>query len=345
MKRFSIALLSVALVLMFAASALADHPVNICDSPRITRKVDSGLFLIDQSGSMMMTHAAYDLPKLELAKTAAGRVNDAIPDLGYAIGANTFAAFAKLVDVAPYGLTQKGLIGKAIGGVKSNQAIFGRFTPMGQDLASAAQTVKGMPGKAAVILVTDGESNMGPNPIDQAKALYAAAPNAIIHIISVADSKEGAANLAAIKALNANSVLYNATDIANNQALADKFVQDVFYNCPPELVLKSVQFELGSAAITPASAAILNEAAKLLKDYEGSFKVVGNTCSLGSDASNQTLSERRAASVKNYLVNRGISANRLTPVGLGESQPKYDNSTDQGRRMNRRVDFVNNKTK
>jgi OOP family OmpA-OmpF porin len=66
--------------------------------------------------------------------------------------------------------------------------------------------------------------------------------------------------------------------------------------------------------------------------------VVGHTDSIGTDGYNQKLSERRAATVKSYLGEKGIPAAKLTAKGMGESQPVADNKTRDGRQLNRRVE-------
>ena len=70
-----------------------------------------------------------------------------------------------------------------------------------------------------------------------------------------------------------------------------------------------------------------------------SIKVIGHTDSKGSDAYNQALSERRASSVASYLLSQGLSPNKLTSEGRGESEPVADNATDEGRAKNRRVEL------
>ena len=65
----------------------------------------------------------------------------------------------------------------------------------------------------------------------------------------------------------------------------------------------------------------------------------GHTDSVGSDAYNQRLSERRAAAVKDYLVSKGVAASKITTIGKGESQPVATNKTSEGRQKNRRVDI------
>jgi len=70
-----------------------------------------------------------------------------------------------------------------------------------------------------------------------------------------------------------------------------------------------------------------------------SIRVVGHTDSVGTDAYNQRLSERRANSVVEYLLTQGLAPGKLTSEGKGESEPVADNSTDEGRAQNRRVEL------
>ena len=69
-------------------------------------------------------------------------------------------------------------------------------------------------------------------------------------------------------------------------------------------------------------------------------QVSGHTDAIGSAASNQRLSERRAGSVVSYLRDRGIEAGRMRSVGYGESRPVAGNDTDKGRSRNRRIEFT-----
>ena len=66
----------------------------------------------------------------------------------------------------------------------------------------------------------------------------------------------------------------------------------------------------------------------------------GHTDSTGSESYNQSLSERRATSVMNYLADRGVDSGRMTARGYGEGHPITDNDTEDGRRRNRRVDLL-----
>ena len=110
-----------------------------------------------------------------------------------------------------------------------------------------------------------------------------------------------------------------------------KIVQDVFDN---------LEFDTGKYTIRASSFSSLNKLASLLISKPNyNLKISGHTDNVGSDKANLTLSKNRANAVKNYLVKRGASKNRVEAFGYGESQPIADNSTNEGRQQNRRVEF------
>jgi outer membrane protein OmpA-like peptidoglycan-associated protein len=106
-------------------------------------------------------------------------------------------------------------------------------------------------------------------------------------------------------------------------------------------ILEKVQFETGKAVIKPESFGLLNEvAATIITNPDlGRVEVSGHTDSRGGEDFNQKLSERRAESVRTYLVEQGVSEQRLLAVGYGETKPIDTNKTVEGREANRRVEF------
>ena len=113
--------------------------------------------------------------------------------------------------------------------------------------------------------------------------------------------------------------------------------------CEVEVVieLQGVHFDFDKASLKAESFAILDAAVSTLSTHgKIAVEVAGHTDSKGSESYNQGLSERRAAVVKDYLVNKGISADRLTSNGYGESNPVADNATEGGRAKNRRTELV-----
>ncbi len=102
----------------------------------------------------------------------------------------------------------------------------------------------------------------------------------------------------------------------------------------------NVTFAVDSSAIQPNFQETLGSVANTLSQYEKSYvDIFGHTDSTGSDAYNQSLSERRANSVSNFLSNSGVQSARLATQGFGESQPVATNSTEEGRAANRRVEI------
>lgn len=105
--------------------------------------------------------------------------------------------------------------------------------------------------------------------------------------------------------------------------------------------LEGVNFATNSAQLNSVAITRLEQAVDLLSANPSmTVRVVGYTDSRGAASYNQQLSQRRAESVVNHLVSRGISRNRMDPVGRGEDSPIASNDTAQGRAQNRRVEFV-----
>ncbi len=105
-------------------------------------------------------------------------------------------------------------------------------------------------------------------------------------------------------------------------------------------VLRGVKFEFDSAILTPEAKAILDRVSETLRAYPNiKVELGGHTDSIGSASYNLGLSERRSIAVKDYLGSKRIPADRMIPVGYGVSRPIADNSTEEGREENRRVEL------
>lgn len=99
-------------------------------------------------------------------------------------------------------------------------------------------------------------------------------------------------------------------------------------------------FEVDSADIKGGFHSTLDKIADVLKRYgKTRLNIVGHTDNSGSDSHNMALSQRRSAAVQSYLLERGVIPERLTATGMGESSPRAANSTEEGRRLNRRVEI------
>lgn len=107
-------------------------------------------------------------------------------------------------------------------------------------------------------------------------------------------------------------------------------------------ILDAVQFEHGSAKVTQESHSLLDQVALMIKAHPqlGKVRIEGHTDDTGPEDVNQRLSEQRANSVRQYLINKGVSPKRLSAKGYGESKPLDDSTSDAARAKNRRVQFV-----
>jgi len=105
--------------------------------------------------------------------------------------------------------------------------------------------------------------------------------------------------------------------------------------------LDGTNFDFNKSTLRPDAIAKLDHAAQVMNDNPSiKVNVEGHTDSVGSDAYNQGLSERRAKAAVDYLVSKGVDSSRLIPTGYGESRPVATNDTDEGRAQNRRVDLI-----
>jgi OOP family OmpA-OmpF porin len=344
--KLSLTAMTVALVLCLALPLAA--------SAEMVKKVDNFIVFMDQSGSMAYAKAAAGNQKFDQAVDAVSRFDQAAPELGYSSAVALFAPFKAVTSPTPY---KTGSLGSAAAGVVPP---FNQMTPMGDGLTDVGSVVGKMSGKTALILYTDGRSNKGSDPVAAAKALYdKSGSNLCIHVVSYADKPEGQQTIDAIRALSGCSVVADAKSLASDAAMA-KFAKDVLYDevqpkpvakpapkpkpapvvVAKEVITFNLLFGFDKSAITDEMVPVLEQAKMILEEDSGvDFVLSGHTCWIGTEEYNQGLSERRAISVKNWLVSNGISATRLKAVGYGETRAKYDNNTKDGRKLNRRVEL------
>ncbi|MBR2167702.1 MAG: OmpA family protein [Paludibacteraceae bacterium] len=183
------------------------------------------------------------------------------------------------------------------------------------------------------------------------------------------ETKEPIEATARITALNDTAVLYAAqsaddgfietpltegTYVAHMNAVGYmpkddtlRFVQDTFdiYMQPIKegikVKIENLFFATNKTYILPQSEQAMSDLANfLLENASVKIHVVGHTDAVGTDEANQILSEGRANSVRNDLIKRGVAAERITAEGKGEKEPVADNDTEEGRQLNRRVEFT-----
>jgi outer membrane protein OmpA-like peptidoglycan-associated protein len=106
--------------------------------------------------------------------------------------------------------------------------------------------------------------------------------------------------------------------------------------------LRAMEFAVGESEILPQNAALLEKVGRALSHFEDTDVIIeGHTDNVGSDAVNESLSERRAESVRHYLVMKeNLPYDRMIAIGYGSTRPLTSNATEAGRAVNRRIDLI-----
>lgn len=105
-----------------------------------------------------------------------------------------------------------------------------------------------------------------------------------------------------------------------------------------EITFDDVHFDFDRSLLRPDALRVLDEVVTAMNANPNlRLQIEGHTCNIGTAEYNVALSERRAHSVRDYLISRGIAADRLTTVAYGEERPKHDNTAEDTRRLNRRA--------
>lgn len=355
------------LLAMFAASTAVS-------AGTYAPKVDNFIFLVDTSGSMDENYVGTKEKKVVLAKSIMERINSNLMELGYK-GALATAAPAREIQA----LETYSSAGFGASIAKLPTVIGSRPTPLGEGLQALEPALQGVSGRNAVIILSDGRENTGMDSVQVASDL-AEKYGVCFHTISFADSVAGNQPLLdSITNVKPCGVAVSAEQIADDAAL-QQFIKDVFYEaaapaapvdgdddgdgvpnsrdkcpdtprdlavdadgCPiPVKMQLKVLFDFDKSEVKSIYHQELANFAEFAKQYPGvDIEIGGHTDSVGKAAYNQKLSERRAKSVRAYLVEKlGMDGARLTAVGYGMTQPIADNKTKDGRAQNRRIEAV-----
>lgn len=391
------------------------------DMSRYGQKVDNYIIIFDASSSMsndvtkkgsweavklLFQSNKPDDSKLMAAKTFVTRMNQTMPDLKMKAGLRTFGQNEKISPedtVLVYGMTDYTAAGLEAG-VEVIKGIGGN-TPMAESIRAAAEDIKPLGGKTAVILVSDAE-DLTESPLKAAEDMKKEYGDRVcIYTVMVGSDKTGSKLMDSIAKVGACGFATNVAAVQTSQQIAD-FVEKVLLvpykdsdgdgvwdhldqcpdtpkgvkvdekGCPipkpaagpldsdgdgvpddrdqckatPQgakvddrgcWVISDIQFDFNKADIKPEFDADLDEVVTVMKNNPLlNILIEGHTDSIGTEQYNQSLSERRAGSVKEYFVMKGIASQRMTAMGFGESRPIASNETEEGRAKNRRVQIT-----
>ena len=206
---------------------------------------------------------------------------------------------------------------------------------------------------AGITLVTGACSTLDPYTREEKTsaatkgAAIGAAAGAVVGLISgddAVDRRQKALILAGVGALAGGAVGYYMdrqqaelrAELEGTGVSVTRIGDNITLNMPG-----NITFATDSSDLSPAFFDVLGSVSKVLNKYEKTVvEVAGHTDSTGTDQYNQSLSQRRAGSVAQYLRSQGILGERVMELGLGEQYPVADNATADGRQLNRRVELT-----
>lgn len=328
----------------------------------LVQKVDNFLVVFDDSESMYLDRN-WD-SKLDRAKLVANNMNSTIPTLNLQAGMRVFGPNSySQEDGAPlqYGMTSysKAGLGETINAVTTT----GGNTPMSRSLAMAKDDLAKTKNDIALILISDGEENIGVPSVLAAQALKDKYKGRIcIYTVLIGDSPEGKVTMQGIAQAGGCGFATDEEALSTSNGMAS-FVEKVFLKkgekvavvapaapvvAPPVMteaekcfsVELKLEFDFDKSFVKAQYYKTLTEFADLVAKYpDHNVNLEGNTCSIGTDQYNMKLGQRRAESVRDFLLKnfKNISTSRLTAISYGEAKPLTNNETEEGRAHNRRV--------
>ncbi|MCG6981126.1 MAG: OmpA family protein [Deltaproteobacteria bacterium] len=321
---------------------------------RVIPKIDNFIILLDQSGSMFIKDQGEDQSKAEMAKKLIAALNERVPELGYKGSLVLFAPDNTLINHREY---NREMFKEKIEGLPDTGKVFDNQTPLGNAILALDGTLSKTAGKTAVLIVSDGEANIGSDALQAARTMHEKYPNVCFNALSFSEDEKGEATLKGISQLG-DCLYVEASELSGNPAAVDRLTKDIFYTTevrevmqevvpieaaaviPEAISLEGVNFGFDNHELSPQDKMALDQNLQKLSNRPDLRLVIkGYTDSTGPEEYNQKLSERRAQAVYAYFASKGVSGERMKTVGYGESDPVADNSTAQGRALNRRAEI------
>lgn len=327
------------------------------EAGKYVSKVDNFQIIMDAS----MTMGNRGEKDFESAKNFVASVNRSLPpDLAVNAGLRSFGHSDRqsknLTDLV-YGMVPYSQAGLMAGLNKVKYP--GGNSPLAAALNAAAADLKGAGPKSSIVVVSDG-LQMADAPAAAANLKAALGDQACIYTVWIGDDVAGQKLLEKVAKAGGCGTAVTAASLTSPDAFSG-FVKQAFLADKPapvvapapkpapapapapvakEVVTFNLLFGFDKADITDEMIPVLEQAKMILnEDPAAKFTVAGHTDSTGPEVYNQGLSERRARAVRDWLVNNGVAASRLEVVGYGETMPKFDNATSEGRKLNRRVEL------
>ena len=246
---------------------------------------------------------------------------------------------------------------KPLGGISDRRGTLfggGGTTPLDDVFAEVTAELAGLPGRTAIVLISDGEATLPERARHAAQQLLAGSPagQRCLFTVQASENVRGTAFSQEISALNRCGRSIDASRL-QTAAEVDDYTRTLLATvttplppvaaappCETRLQLSNVEFALDRADLTSADERAVANFARQLNDCRGArIELGGYADSTGRAEYNVRLSERRAESVRQALTEAGVDASRLSTRGYGASDPVASNDSEAGRARNRRVEF------
>lgn len=313
-------------------------------SGEFNSKVDGLVVLMDASSSMGETFQDYI--KFDIAKAFVRRMNDTMPPISAVSGLRTFGHDSNLTREQTklfYGMAPYNRNDMKMGLDEVTPS--GGSTPMTAAINGAAEDLKNVTGNKAVIIVSDGK-DLTDEPLIAAQNLQAMAGNQLcIYTVVVGNDEKGKILMEKIAKVSPCGFMTLAQNVDSADPMVG-FVSDVFltkaektvqvaapeekpvglgYHKPEPMMttLGNIHFGFNKAVLTAAGKAALDKNIEALANTpDAKIIIEGHASAAGTKDYNQTLSEKRAEAVRDYLINVGnIPSQRLTTMAYGETKP------------------------
>jgi OmpA-OmpF porin, OOP family len=379
MKRLITAMILAAAVLFLFGCADKQLSLPQFDSKKFNKdlylsEVDNFLIILDASSSMKELSKGNQ--KLGVAQAIAQRMNQLIPEMGQNAGLRSFG-HSTSVSGKPtklfYGMEKYNSAVLAQSLKKISEP--GGLTPIATAFNAAVEDMKGLSGKkTAIIIISDGEADTA-STIKAAHALKDEFGESLcFYPIHLGKSVKGKNLMQKIAEIGGCGFYSGAKKVLVGNGMAD-FVKKVFLKRKPALkpvtvpdsdkdglsddydkcpdtpvkakvnaegcwVLNDILFDTDNSGLSPSAYSVLNEVAYVLsRNPDLKIKIYGFTDNIGPVEYNVKLSRTRADAVKQYIVSKGISENRLGIEALGPKYPVAPNTGEDGQAKNRRVEI------
>jgi OOP family OmpA-OmpF porin len=332
-----------------------DITQNVIEKENFIKVVDNFIVLFDASRSMAGTYPPSGGQQIDAAIEILRQQNAVLPELGWNAGLYTYTPWKSYYDIATY---DKAAYGSAIDSLPSTRTAGNWIqnpTPLADGIDRLDPLLSSLSGKTAVFIFSDGTYNRTEPkklwPMDAIKSVAENHPDTCFYFISSAQPGKPQNLLNDMAGVNACSRVIPFDDVYKNPMygagilfLVDS-TKEVVTTTETRIAgakVGDIRFQFDMDDIQPQYTAELDKLGKFLQDNsQATVALAGFTDNIGPEDYNVYLSQRRTESVANYLKqNFSIGSERIATFWYGVANPIADNSTPQGRAMNRRVEVA-----